>query len=84
MLNQLLQLTLPKGVQPRMWHTVTALSLGTGRTQVTMFGGCQKWEKGKSDDLQQKLAKTTVLEFGKWTTYAIVTLSVWVSLLLEY
>ena len=80
MFNQLLQLTLPKGVQPRMWHTVTALSLGPGRTQVTMFGGCQKWEKGKSDDLQQKLAKTTVLEFGKQNTYATLMFSVQISI----
>ena len=33
-----------------------------------MFGGCSKYKKsesGKLDDEQQKLAKTTVLEFGK-------------------
>ena len=56
------QLTLPKGVQPRMWHTVTAFGLGPGRTQVTMFGGCPNWERGKSYDA---LAETTVLEFGE-------------------
>ena len=48
-----------------MFKTATALSLGPGRTQVTMFGGCPKWEVGKSIDAQQKLADTTVLEFGK-------------------
>ena len=52
-----------------MWHTATALSLGPGRTQVTMFGGCPKWEREKSDDAQQKLAKTTVLEFGEQNTH---------------
>ena len=59
------QLTLPGDAQPRMYHTATALSLGQGRTQVTMFGGCPKWELGKSEDTQQKLAKTTVLDFGE-------------------
>ena len=59
------QLTLPGDAQPRMYHTATALSLGPGRTQVTMFGGCRKWEWGKSEDTQQKLAKTTVLDFGE-------------------
>ena len=60
-----LQLTLPEGAQPRMLHTVTAFSLGPGRTQVTMFGGCPKWEMGKSLDALPKLAETTVLEFGE-------------------
>ena len=59
------QLTLPEG---RMWHSTTPLSLGLGWTQVTMFGGCPKWESGKSHDAQQKLAKTTVLDFGEQIT----------------
>ena len=74
--NQLPQLTFPKGAQPRIWHTVTALSLGPGRTQVIMFGGCPKWEWGKTDNVQQKLAETTVLEFGEQNTYAVLTSSV--------
>jgi len=68
MSNQFLpspQLALPEGAQPRMYHTVTSFSLGTGWTQVTMFGGCPKLERGKSDDAQQKLAETTVLDFGE-------------------
>ena len=52
-----------------MYHTATALSLGPGRTQVTMFGGCSKWERGESEDSQQKLAKTTVLDFGEQNTH---------------
>ena len=71
--NQLPQLTFPKGAQPRMWHTVTALSLGPVRTQVTMFGGCPKWERGKTDDAQQKVAETTVLDFGEQNIYAVLT-----------
>ena len=63
------QLTLPEGGQSQMWHTATALSLGSGRTQVTMFGGCPKWERAKSHDALQKLAKTTVLEFGEQITF---------------
>ena len=68
--NQLPQVTLPEGAQPRLWHTVTALSLGPGQTQVTMFGGCPKWERQKTDDAQ---AKTTVLVFGEQNTYAVLT-----------
>ena len=34
-----------------------------------MVGGCPKWERGTSDDAQQKLAKTTVLEFGEQNTH---------------
>ena len=63
------QLTLPEGAQPRMYHTATALSLGPGWTQVTMFGGCPKFESEKSDDAQLKLAKTTVLDFGEQNTH---------------
>ena len=61
------QLTLPE--QPRMWHTTTALNLGPWRTQVIMFGGCPKFESGKSSDAEQKLAKTTVLDFGEQSTH---------------
>ena len=63
------QLTLPEGAQPRMYHTATALSLGPGWTQVTMFGGCPKWELGKPSDALQKLANTTVLDFGEQNTH---------------
>ena len=65
------QLTLPEGAQPRMCHTAIALSLGLGWTQVTMFGGCPKFEKKKTDDAQQKLAKTTVLDFGEQNAHTI-------------
>ena len=64
-----LQLTLLGDAEPRMWHSATALSLGPGWTQVTMFGGCPKWERGKSLDALPKLAKTSVLEFGEQTTH---------------
>jgi len=49
-----------------MLHTTTALSLGLTRTLVTMFGGCPKW-KGTEKTLhtKQKLADTTLLEFGE-------------------
>ena len=60
-----MQLTLPEDAQPRMYHTTTALSLGPGWTQVTLFGGCPNFERGKSDNALQKLAKTAVLDFGE-------------------
>ena len=44
-----------------MLHTATALRLGPGRTQVTMFGGCPNLEVFNP----QGMAETTVLEFGK-------------------
>ena len=56
-------------MQLRMWCTTTALSLWPGRTQVTMFGGCPKYELGKSVDALPKLAKTTLLEFGEQNTW---------------
>ena len=62
------QLTLPKGAQPRLRHTVTALHLGPGQTQVNMFGGSSNFESGNSDVALQKLAKTTVLGFGEQNT----------------
>ena len=71
MSNQFLpspQLTLPEGAQPQTKHTVTAFIFGPGRTKVTMFGGCPKWDWLKSDDAQPKLAETTVLDFGEWNT----------------
>ena len=34
-----------------------------------MFGGCPKWERGKTDAALQKLAKTTVLDFGEQNMY---------------
>ena len=70
--NSLPQLNLPEGGQPRMWHTATALSLWPGRTQVITFGGTPRWERGKSDAAQQKLAKTAVAEFGELHTYMVL------------
>ena len=39
-----------------------------------MFGGCPKFERGKSFYTQQKLAKTTVLDFGEQNTHDISAL----------
>ena len=36
-----------------------------------MFGGCPKFEGKKSVDAEQKLAKTTVLEFGEQNKHNI-------------
>ena len=35
-----------------------------------MFGGCPKWQWGKSEYAQHKVAKTAVLEFGEQNTLA--------------
>ena len=58
------QLALPGGTQARLRHTVTAFSLEPERTQVTMLGGCPKWDLEKPPQAQAKIAETTVLEFG--------------------
>ena len=63
------QLTLPGDAQPRIYHTATALSLGPGRTQVTMFGGSPKWEWGRPSGALPKLAQTAVLDFGEQNTH---------------
>ena len=70
----ILQLTLSEGAQTRLRHTTMALSLRPGRTQVVMYGGCPKWQWGKSEYDQQKLAKTTVLEFGEQAHNYIILL----------
>ena len=44
-----------------MFHTATALRLGPGQTQVTMFGGSPKLKVFNP----QGMAETTVLEFGE-------------------
>ena len=60
------QFTLPENVRPQILHTTTAINLGLTRTQVTMFGGCPKWwGEAKSVHAKQKLADTTLLEFGE-------------------
>ena len=57
------QLTLPEGTQERFRHTLTACRMCPGRVNVTTFGGCPQYVFG--DDARQKLAETTVMEFGK-------------------
>ena len=59
------QLTLPEGTQPRWGHTLTACSVCPGRIHTTTFGGIPEGQIGKPDDAKQKLAETTVMEFGE-------------------
>ena len=59
------QLTLPEGTQPRWGHTLTACSVCPGRVHATTFGGVPEGQVGKSADAKQKLAETTVMEFGE-------------------
>ena len=60
------QLNIPDGVQPRCYHTITAISLGPGLTEATVFGGCSIRLPG-SDDVVSKysIAETTVVQFGE-------------------
>ena len=59
------QLTLPEGTQARFGHTLTPCGVCPGRVHATTFGGCPKYEREISEDDHQKLAETTVMEFGK-------------------
>ena len=60
-----LQLTLPKGTQPRHAHTVTSFRLDEDRVHATTFGGCPEYDPSRSLDDHPKLADTTVMEFGE-------------------
>ena len=52
-------------MQPRWWHTIAAFSLTPGLTEVTMFGGCPKYNPDAPDDQQPKIAETTILRLGE-------------------
>ena len=41
-----------------------------------MFGGCPKYERGKSYVAQQKLAKTAILDFGEQNTHMIISCTI--------
>ena len=57
------QLTLPEGTRPRFGHTLTACRMCPNRVNTTTFGGCPQYVLG--GDAKQKLAETTVMEFGE-------------------
>ncbi len=62
-----LQVTLPESMIPRLFHSITATSLGPGLTEVLMFGGIQR--SGGNP-----IAETTILRFGKeYTSFAKFT-----------
>lgn len=61
-----LQITLPEDMSPRYGHSLTATSLTPELTDVTMFGGCTKWDPKPSSDIQRPLtADTTKLTIGR-------------------
>ena len=70
-LFQFVQLNLPDGVQSRCYHTITAISLGPGLTEATVFGGCSKWIPGVTyaEHSKHSIAETTVLQFGEHHSY---------------
>ena len=63
----LMQLTskLPDGTLPRAGHTLTAITLGLGLIEVTVFGGCPIFKPSICDHELRKFAETTVMTFGK-------------------
>lgn len=51
-------------VKARAGHSLTALSVGPGLTEVLQFGGSPKGSMG-SYETQPKMAETTILHFSK-------------------
>ena len=61
------QLTLPECTQARFGHTLTACRMCPDRVNTTTFGGCPQYVIGA--DAKEKLAETTVMEFGELNTH---------------
>ena len=59
-----LQLPLPDGVLPRAGHSITAVELAPGLTEVTFFGGVTHYDPKKSLTDQPMVAETVVMSFG--------------------
>ena len=78
------QLTLPEGIQPRCGHTLTACSVCPDRIHTTTFGGIPEGQTGKPADAKERLAETTVMEFGEWNMlyialYCVLTDTLYIS-----
>lgn len=53
-------------IGPRCDHCATSFSLGPGKIEVTIFGGCLSWpETMKTLDDVPILADTMILRFGE-------------------
>ena len=63
-------------MQPRCFHTATAISLAPDLTEVTMFGGCPKIVPGATYHELSKLAETAVLQFGESMTSTALLIAV--------
>ena len=61
----MLQIILPEGIPSRWGHSLTATSLAPGLTEVTMFGGCTKYDLQLAFDKQPRIADTAVLTLGE-------------------
>jgi len=58
-----IQVTLPKGLEPRCQHTATMFSLGPSVRVLVLFGGRRKFDR-------ESAAETTLLYFGECTPSA--------------
>ena len=61
----ILQIILPEGMPSRWGHSLTATSLTPGLTEVTLFGGCTKFDPQLSGDKLPMIAETAVLTLGE-------------------
>ena len=59
------QLKLPDDVASRWGHSVTAISLTPGLTEVTVFGGARLFVPNLPARDIQTIAATTILTFGE-------------------
>ncbi len=53
-----LQVTPPESMTPRLYHSITATSLGPGLTEVLVVGG-------RREMFADAIAETTILRFGE-------------------
>ena len=60
-----LQIILSEGILSRYGHSLTATSLAPGLTEVTLFGGCTKFDRQLTDDKRPMIADTAVLTLGE-------------------
>ena len=56
---------MPKELQPRYYHSLTATNLAAGITVATAFGGRREFHS-------DQMAKTTLFEFGEYDVYVYV------------
>ena len=63
------QVTLPDGTLPRMWHTITAINLCPGLEDVISFGGSPDYGANRLLNDYPRMAETMIITFGELTEF---------------